>query len=177
MYGAVYKYIYERQEACLFITVISSTITYAFAWTIVNSAGRRVRADLRDFLPREYPSRSLFLARARVPFCTVSLSLSPPVSLSYLCFAARRRHYPRASRQAECDSKVRDDFDSGTASNLRSIRGPIGPVWAPDPSIKFTRAFSLSFSLSLSLFAPCVSSSRPTQNEPRFSRQERSAIL
>lgn len=43
---AVYICAHERQEACLFITVISSPITYAFAWTIVNSR-RRVRADLR----------------------------------------------------------------------------------------------------------------------------------
>lgn len=67
------------------------------------------------------------------------VSLFPPSKLSLS--SSVHRHYPcKPGRQVGCDSKVRDDFDSGTAGNLRSIPASIGPVWARNPSIKFTRA-------------------------------------
>lgn len=72
--------------------------------------------------PRRDPLVSLPGPRAP-PWTPVFLPVS---KLSLFLRAAT----PLSGRQAGCDSKVRDDFDSGTASNLSSIPASIGPVWA-----------------------------------------------
>lgn len=102
---------------CLFITVISSTITYAFAWTIVNSAGRRVRADLRLYRV----SLDLFLAPVSVESSRFALVNRPTVFLRVSKLSLFLRAATPLSVRLDGRPGVTQKFETTSARESRVI--------------------------------------------------------